>query len=67
MSERSIERRKGTPMDKQYLGDSVYVEIDNGMFKLTTDNGMGASNTIYMEPEVYSAFVNYANRIFKHE
>ena len=33
-------------MNKIYLGDSVYVEIEGGMFKLTTENGMGASNTI---------------------
>lgn len=26
-------------MHKQYLGDSVYAEIANGMIKLTTENG----------------------------
>jgi hypothetical protein len=28
-------------MKKTYLGDSVYVELVSGMFKLTTENGMG--------------------------
>ena len=48
-------------MDKQYLGDSVYAEHENGMIKLTTDNGMGASNTIYLEPEVMAALERYAH------
>lgn len=45
---------------KVYLGDSVYADVENGMLKLTTDNGGGASNTIYLEPEVYDALVEYA-------
>jgi hypothetical protein len=40
---------------KRYLGDSVYVELTNGMAKLTTENGYGPSNTIYMEIEVINA------------
>jgi hypothetical protein len=40
---------------KAYLGDSVYAEWDQGMVKLTTDNGLGPSNTIYLEPEVLRA------------
>lgn len=44
---------------KSYLGDSVYVEIERGMLKLTTDNGVGASNTIYLEAEVYAQLVIY--------
>lgn len=47
-------------MTKAYLGDSVYVEIENGMFKLTTENGFGPSNTIYLEPEVLQALNAYA-------
>lgn len=42
---------------KVYLGDSVYVEFEHGMLKLTTNNGDGDSNTIYLEPEVYDALV----------
>jgi hypothetical protein len=47
------------PLGKRYLGDSVYVEVERGMLKLTTDNGLGPSNTIYLEPEVYDALVAY--------
>lgn len=44
---------------KRYLGDSVYVEIEGGMLKLTTENGLGASNTIFMEPEVFHELQRY--------
>jgi hypothetical protein len=42
-----------------YLGDSVYVELEDGMLKLTTNNGHGATNTIFLEPEVYEALTLY--------
>jgi len=47
---------------KQYLGDSVYAELERGMLKLTTDNGMGPNNIIFLEPEVYTALVQYVSR-----
>jgi hypothetical protein len=37
---------------KRYLGDSVYAEEENGMVKLTTENGYGPSNTIFLEWDV---------------
>ena len=46
-------------MTKEYLGDSVYVEIENGMIKLTTENGYGPSNTIFLEVVVYDHLVKY--------
>ena len=49
-------------VDKEYLGDSVYVTAEEGRFKLTTDNGHGPSNTIYLEPEVFDALKRYAER-----
>lgn len=48
---------------KDYLGDSVYAEFDGYAIVLTTDNGMGASNTIVMEPEVLRALDGYRARI----
>lgn len=50
-------------MHKDYLGDSVYVEIEDGMIKLTTENGLGPSNTIYLEPNVFDALSRYVTRI----
>lgn len=45
--------------EKQYLGDGVYADIENGMIKLTTSNGIQETNTIYLELEVYSALNQY--------
>ena len=46
-------------MGKRYLGDGVYVELEPGMVKLTTGDGISATNTIYLEPDVYAAFLAY--------
>jgi len=47
--------------EKEYLGDGVYVEVEDGMFKITTENGTyEATNTIFLEPEVYHALTKYA-------
>lgn len=48
---------------KSYIGDSVYAEVvDDGTLVLTTENGYGASNTIYLEPEVWSGLVEFMKR-----
>jgi len=52
---------------KVYLGDSVYVEYDGYNFVLTTDNGMGASNTIVLEPTVYVALTRFVNNLKNKE
>lgn len=46
-----------------YLGDSVYVAIERGMIKLTTDNGEGPTNTIFLEYPVYLALVAYVSQL----
>jgi hypothetical protein len=46
-----------------YLGDSVYAALENGMIKLTTENGYGPSNTILLESEVYEALVRWVERL----
>lgn len=52
-------------MEKTYLGDSVYVEMVDGMVKLTTENGYpdDPSNVIFMEPEVYIALAVWHKRV----
>ena len=55
-------------MNKQYLGDSVYVEaLEWGVVRLTTENGLPGdpSNEIFMEPEVAVAFIAYYNNLMK--
>lgn len=51
-------------MNKQYLGDAVYIESDQAEhgFLLTTSDGVTDTNTIYLEPEVALALVGYLNR-----
>lgn len=48
-------------MEKTYLGDSVYVEVEDGMIKLTTDNGEGPSNTIFIEEQVWYNLVKFVS------
>ena len=50
---------------KEYLGDGVYVEVENGGLALTTENGIEVTNTIFLEVEVYRALMNYFERAVK--
>ena len=45
-----------------YLGDAVYARIRDGRLILTTEDGIGAMNTIYLEPEVYAALLAFVAR-----
>lgn len=47
-------------MNKAYLGDAVYAEVDAwGRLMLTTENGIAVTNTIVLEPEVLQALEGY--------
>lgn len=37
---------------KRYLGDGAYVEYDGFGLVLTAEDGIRATNTVYLEPEV---------------
>jgi len=53
-------------MNKQYLGDSVYVDFDGYCVMLTTENSEdGPSNTIYLEPQVLDALKRYLEKVYK--
>ena len=48
------------PAPKEYLGDGVYAEVDRfGVLTLTTEDGIRATNTIVLEPQVLSALEAY--------
>jgi hypothetical protein len=54
---------------KEYLGDGVYAELvpviqqaRPRVLKLTTENGIETTNTIYLEPEVIDALLDYLKR-----
>lgn len=51
------------PHRKVYLGDGVYVEFDGHGLVLTTENGIEATNAIYLEPAVYSALTQYVESL----
>lgn len=44
---------------KVYLGDAVYAEFDGHGIVLTTEDGISATNTIVLEPEVWNGLVRY--------
>jgi hypothetical protein len=49
--------------ERRYLGDAVYAEIEGAMVKLTTENGIETTNTIYLEPHVAEELVRYLRSI----
>ncbi len=46
-----------------YLGDSVYMRFDGYAFVIYTDNGMGAENEIYLEPDVIDSLQRYVDKV----
>lgn len=46
-------------MAKTYLGDGVYVAEDGEGIRLTTEDGISVTNTIFIEPEVYEALLKF--------
>ena len=50
-------------MSQVYIGDSVYVTFDGYGLILTTNNGLGPTNTIYLEPEVYESLAAYVKSL----
>jgi len=49
---------------KRYIGDSVYADYDGHMLVLTTENGLGPSNTIHLEPQVLEALFLYVEKTY---
>lgn len=47
---------------KTYLGDSVYAAFEDGMIRLTTENGHpdDPRNVIYLELAVFDSLVSFA-------
>lgn len=47
---------------KSYLGDGVYVDLEHGMVKLTTEDGYSATNTIYLGDRELDALERWLKR-----
>ena len=43
---------------KEYLGDSVYINVEGSTITLTTEDGL-STDIIVSEPEVLSALLSY--------
>ncbi|MGH9341470.1 MAG: hypothetical protein ACRD1R_18255 [Acidobacteriota bacterium] len=55
----TIKRGRGAT----YLGDGVYVDITQfGAIRLTAEDGIRVTNTIFLEPEVLKAFLEWLER-----
>lgn len=48
---------------KVYLGDGVYAEDDDFGITLTTENGIEATNEIYLEYDVLSNLLEYVEKL----
>jgi len=52
---------------KRYLGDGVYVSFDGYSVRLTTENGVEATNTIVLEPEVVAELDRWLKETYLQE
>lgn len=52
-------------MNKTYIGDGVYAQIDprSGDIVLTTENGIEVTNRIVLEPEVWKLLLIWREKI----
>ncbi len=48
---------------KEYLGDGVYADFDGEHIVLTAENGTTATDTVYLNREVFEALVGYEKRL----
>jgi hypothetical protein len=47
---------------KAYIGDGVYVDYDGWNLILTAEDGIKATNTIYLEPDVLRSLLDYVEQ-----
>ena len=48
---------------KTYLGDGAYAEYDGWALWLTVEDGIRATDTICLEPDVYAALTKFVARL----
>jgi len=44
---------------KKYLGDGLYADFDGHHIVLSAENGFSATDTVYLDPNVYDALTKY--------
>jgi hypothetical protein len=50
-------------MSKEYIGDGVYANPNDGGIELTTENGIDIDNTIYLEWSVMKTLIAFYGKI----
>lgn len=46
----------------EYLGDGLYAKIEHGQLVLLANSHVTPSDTVYLEPEVLNALLDYLKR-----
>jgi hypothetical protein len=46
-------------MARTYIGDGLYIEIERGMLKITAEFCEQITDTIYLEPQVFDALIQW--------
>ncbi len=47
------------PSNRIYLGDGLYAEFDGYQVALFAHDGIRATNTVYLEPQVLESFLRW--------
>lgn len=48
---------------KEYLGDGLYADYDGEHIVLTAENGITATDTVYLNREVFEALLSFEKRL----
>jgi hypothetical protein len=48
---------------KTYLGDGVYVEVNDEGIVLTTEDGVNVTNTVVLDYSVYTSLTNWVTNL----
>lgn len=48
---------------EEYLGDGICAGFDGYSYKLTTEDGEGTNNTIYLEPSVLNSLMDFIKKV----
>jgi len=52
-------------IEKTYLGDGLYAEYDGYQFALKANDDKNPTDTVYLEPKVFIAFLDFASKYLK--
>ncbi len=58
-----IEKNKEIKVQKEYLGDGLYVDFDGYQVRLSANNGIEDTNVVYLDSDLLKAFLNYIERL----